>query len=96
MAMQKPQISVCIDGKPHSWMVVAEETMSGYDDIVKLEHRWCKKCGCLTQVGITSTGEKVVAVNDVGSPHLAVPRILDIITKLGPDAPGPRQAPPTP
>ncbi|MDR2198055.1 MAG: hypothetical protein LBR53_01075 [Deltaproteobacteria bacterium] len=81
MAMQKPLISVCIDGKPHSWMVVAEEAMNNGDDIVKLEHRWCKKCGCLTQVGITTAGEPVVAVSDNGAPHLAVPRILDIIIK---------------
>ncbi|MDR2352852.1 MAG: hypothetical protein LBF22_06750 [Deltaproteobacteria bacterium] len=78
--MQKPQISVCIDSKPHSWMVVAEEPVQS-GDIVKLEHRWCKKCGCLTQVGITADGEPVVAVNEGGTPHLAVPRILEIIIK---------------
>jgi hypothetical protein len=78
--MQKPQISLCIDGKPHSWMVVAEEpAQSG--EITRLEHRWCKKCGCLTQVGISSEGQPVVAVNESGSPHLAVPRILDIMIK---------------
>jgi hypothetical protein len=80
MAMQKPQISTCIDGKPHSWMVVAEESLQS-GDIVKLEHRWCKKCGCLTQVGISNDGQPVVAVNEAGTPHLAVPRILDVMIK---------------
>ena len=80
MAMQKPQISACIDGKPHSWMVVAEESIQS-GDITKLEHRWCKKCGCLTQVGITAEGQPVVAVNEQGTPHLAVPRILDVMIK---------------
>jgi hypothetical protein len=80
MAMQKPQISACIDGKPHSWMVVAEESIQS-GDITKLEHRWCKKCGCLTQVGIPAEGQPVVAVNESGTPHLAVPRILDVMIK---------------
>ncbi|MDR1040768.1 MAG: hypothetical protein LBR80_11525 [Deltaproteobacteria bacterium] len=80
MAMNKPQISTCIDSKPHSWMVVSEEPVQN-GDIVRLEHRWCKKCGCLTQVGVTATGDPVVAVNEAGAPHLAVPRILDIIIK---------------
>lgn len=81
MAMQKPQIGLCIDGKPHAWMVVAEENVQA-GDINKLEHRWCKKCGCLTQVGISSaTGEPVVAVNEAGQPHLAVPKILNIVIK---------------
>ncbi|MDR3204454.1 MAG: hypothetical protein LBV23_06885 [Deltaproteobacteria bacterium] len=80
MAMIKPQISSCIDGKPHSWMVVAEESVQS-GDIFKLEHRWCKKCGCLTQVGISVEGQPVVAVNETGTPHLAVPRILDVMIK---------------
>lgn len=80
MAMQKPQISTCIDGKPHSWMVVAEDAVQS-GDIVRLEHRWCKKCGCLTQVGISNEGQPVVAVNEAGTPHLAVPRILDVMIK---------------
>lgn len=81
MAMQKPQIGLCIDGKQHAWMVVAEENVQA-GDIGKLEHRWCKKCGCLTQVGISaSTGDPVVAVNEAGQPHLAVPKILNIVIK---------------
>ncbi|MDR1051819.1 MAG: hypothetical protein LBP95_12270 [Deltaproteobacteria bacterium] len=80
MALQKPLISTCIDGKQHSWMVVAEDAVQN-GDIVKLEHRWCKKCGCLTQVGISTDGQPVVAVNEAGTPHLAVPKILDVTIK---------------
>ncbi|MDR2349630.1 MAG: hypothetical protein LBF41_03240 [Deltaproteobacteria bacterium] len=80
MAMQKPQIGTCIDSKPHSWMVVATEPVND-GDVIKMEHRWCKKCGCLTQVGITESGEFVVAVNEAGEPHLAVPRILDFVVR---------------
>ncbi|MDR1546462.1 MAG: hypothetical protein LBU12_07120 [Deltaproteobacteria bacterium] len=78
--MQKPIISTCIDGKSHSWMVVAEENVQS-GDIIKLEHRWCKKCGCLTQVGISAEGQPVVAVTETGAPHLAIPRILDVMIK---------------
>jgi hypothetical protein len=36
----------------------------------------------LTQVGISATtGEPVVAVNEQGLPHLAVPKILSIVIK---------------
>jgi hypothetical protein len=61
-------------------MVVSSESVE-IGDIVKMEHRWCKKCGCLTQVGVTSDGELVVAVGEDGAPHLAVPRILDLVIK---------------
>ncbi len=79
MALQKPQISVCIDGKTHAWMIVAEEESQG--SAVKLEHRWCKKCGCLTQVGFGADGQPIVAVDEDGSPHLATPKILDALIK---------------
>lgn len=79
MALQKPQISDCIDGKPHTWMIVAEENPG--DPGARLEHRWCKKCGCLTQVGFDSAGQATVAVDDDGSPHLATPKILDVLIK---------------
>jgi len=79
MALQKPDISVCIDGKTHSWMIVAEDNSQG--DGFRLEHRWCKKCGCLTQVGMGSDNQPVVAVSEDGSPHLATPKILAALIK---------------
>jgi hypothetical protein len=79
MALQKPEISVCIDGKTHAWMIVAEDNSRG--DGSRLEHRWCKKCGCLTQVGIGSDSQPVVAVSEDGSPHLAAPNILGALMK---------------
>jgi hypothetical protein len=79
MALQKPKISDCIDGKAHLWMIVAEENAG--DQAARLEHRWCKKCGCLTQVGFDSAGQATVAVDEDGSPHLATPKILDVLIK---------------
>jgi hypothetical protein len=79
MALQKPDISVCIDGKNHVWMIVAEDNSQA--DGLRLEHRWCKKCGCLTQVGIEPDNQAVVAVSEDGSPHLAVPKILAALIK---------------
>ena len=80
MALQKPQISVCIDGKAHIWMIVAEDTTQG-EAGTRLEHRWCKKCGCLTQVGFGADNQPVVAVDEDGSPHLAAPKILSVLIK---------------
>lgn len=77
MALQKPQVTECIDGKAHIWMIVAEDRT----DDNRLEHRWCKKCGCLTQVGFGPDGQPVVAVDEDGSPHLAVPKILSVLIK---------------
>ena len=79
MALQKPQISVCIDNKPHIWMIVAEDSQGGPS--ASMEHRWCKKCGCLTQVGFGPDGQPVVAVNESGSPHLVIPKILEALIK---------------
>ncbi|MDR1921080.1 MAG: hypothetical protein LBS31_04965 [Candidatus Adiutrix sp.] len=81
MALQKPQISTCIDGKGHVWLIVAEETPPEGGQGPRMEHRWCKKCGCLTQVGFNSEGQPIVAVDEDGSPHLAVPKILDALIK---------------
>lgn len=83
MVLQKPLISICIDGKEHSWFVVAENNdLSGLPPQGKsLEHRWCQKCGCLTQVGFDTEKKPVVAVNDDGTPHLDIPKILAIITR---------------
>ena len=79
MTLQKPDISVCIDGKDHSWMIVAEG--NSQEEGFSLEHRWCQKCGCLTQVGIGPDSEPVVAVGGDGSPHLATPKILAALVK---------------
>lgn len=79
MALQKPQISVCIDGKAHTWMIVAEDLSQGPEG--RLEHRWCKKCGSLTQVGFGPDGQPVVAVDQDGTPHLATPKILAALIK---------------
>jgi hypothetical protein len=79
MALQKPKIFDCIDGKAHVWMIVAEENAP--DQSGHLEHRWCKKCGCLTQVGFDSAGQATVAIDEDGSPHLAAPKILDVLIK---------------
>ncbi|MDR1044287.1 MAG: hypothetical protein LBP33_04100 [Candidatus Adiutrix sp.] len=78
MALQKPQITSCIDGKAHAWMIVAEDS-SGEGG--RLEHRWCKKCGSLTQVGFGADGQPIVAVDEDGTPHLATPKILDALIK---------------
>jgi hypothetical protein len=79
MALQKPDISICIDGKTHIWMIVAEENAPGGTS--RLEHRWCKKCGCLTQVGFGADNQPVVAVDEDGSPHLVTPKILAALIK---------------
>ncbi|UQZ88066.1 hypothetical protein C4J81_02085 [Deltaproteobacteria bacterium Smac51] len=80
MALQKPRISECIDGKAHVWMIVAEEAAQN-EPSSRLEHRWCKKCGCLTQVGYGPDNQPMVAVDEDGSPHLATPKILDALIK---------------
>lgn len=82
MALQKPQITVCIDNKTHSWMTVAVEEKVDQDKCRRLEHRWCRKCGCLTQVGfITDDSQPVVATNDDDTPYLVNPKILDALIK---------------
>ena len=78
MALQRPHISACIDGKEHSWFIVATEQAT---DTNKIEHRWCEKCGCLTQVGRDSEDQPIVALDDDGTPHLDTPKILLVITK---------------
>lgn len=60
-------------------MIVAEDLSQGAD--ARLEHRWCKKCGCLTQVGFSTEGQPVVAVDQDGTPHLATPKILAVLIK---------------
>lgn len=60
-------------------MIVAEDNSQGPEG--RLEHRWCKKCGCLTQVGFSPDGQPVVAVDQDGTPHLATPKILSALIK---------------
>jgi hypothetical protein len=78
MSIKEPGISVCVDGDTHSWMIVAEDNSQG--DGLRLEKRWCEKCGCLTQVCIGSDNEPVVALSEDGSPHLVIPEILAALT----------------
>ncbi len=77
MPLTKPQISLCVDGADHLWMVLAEDCL---EDELRLEYRWCKKCGCLTQVGLGSDQQPVAAVDENGQPYLAAPRILELLT----------------
>jgi len=78
MSMQEPGISVCVDGETHSWMIVAED--NSQNDGLRLEHRWCEKCGCLTQVCIGSDNKPAVALNEEGLPYLVTPEILAALT----------------
>lgn len=80
MALQKPQISTCIDGRDHSWMIITTEAPTPGGDS-GLEHRWCRKCGCLTQVGHGPDGMPVAAVGEDGAPYLIVPKILEALVK---------------
>lgn len=80
MALQKPQIAVCIDSKNHSWMAITVEEKADQGE-GRLEHRWCRKCGCLTQVGFNADGQPVVATNDDDTPYLVNPKILDALIK---------------
>jgi len=43
MKIKKPSFGKCIDGELHDWLIVSEEPDFG------IEHRWCAKCGGLTQ-----------------------------------------------
>ncbi|MBF0528789.1 MAG: hypothetical protein HQK55_05875 [Deltaproteobacteria bacterium] len=72
MALQKPTITQCVDGKGHAWMIVSEEG----DDANKWEHRWCQKCGVLTQVTYDPQGQPIAALNDDGTQYLMTPKVL--------------------
>lgn len=79
MKLSKPTVKSCIDGKDHIWMIVNEDT-----DIVKgtrLERRWCRKCGCLTQVTINKKGEAVVLLSNNKTPHLVMPQLVRAAAK---------------
>ena len=77
MAYQKPNITQCIDGRNHSWMIVSEEEING----TSWEHRWCQKCGALTQVTYNEEGEAIAVMDDNGNHYLMQPVILSKIAK---------------
>ncbi len=70
-------MELCADGQEHDWLLVAEEE----DEDIQLEHHWCQKCGCLTQVGFDSEGQELMAVDEDGQPHLDVPSLLMDLAK---------------
>ncbi|MBU2548175.1 MAG: hypothetical protein KKB20_07200 [Proteobacteria bacterium] len=78
MKAQQPTISVCIDGKNHIWLIVSSFALDGG---APAEHRWCQKCGALTQVMIDESGEAVVLTDGNAEPYLVLPKILDIMIK---------------
>lgn len=78
MALKRPTITSCIDDKGHAWLIVSEET----DDGGQLwEHRWCQKCGALTQVVYNSKGEPIAVKNPNDTPFLLIPKVLLSVTK---------------
>lgn len=77
MALQKPTITQCVDAKGHAWMIVSEE--GGGDN--RWEHRWCQKCGVLTQVTYDQDGQPLAVMNDDGTHFLVVPKILLALIK---------------
>ena len=79
MALQKPTIVQCVDGKEHGWLIVTEEADN---QGTRFEHRWCSKCGSLTQVIYNEQGEPVAVLGpDQKSPYLMVPRIMAAVAK---------------
>ena len=76
--MKKPTITTCIDGKGHAWLIACEETDERGG---KWEHRWCQKCGALTQVTYNEQGEPIAVVNSDKTPFLLVPKVVDAVTK---------------
>lgn len=78
MALKKPTITHCIDGKDHSWLIVSEETDDGGS---QWEHRWCSKCGVLTQITYNESGEPIAVMNGDNTHYLMVPKVLGMVTK---------------
>ena len=78
MALSKPTITACIDGKEHSWLIVAEEQNDGGQ---RWEHRWCQKCGALTQVTYNEDGQAIAVLNEDKSHFLLVPKIFGVIIR---------------
>ena len=78
MSLKKPTISSCIDGKGHGWLIVSTETD---ENGAPWEHRWCQKCGVITQVTYNEKGEPIAALNSDNSHYLMVPKVLDAVTR---------------
>ncbi len=78
MAMKKPTITECIDGKGHGWLIVCEEVDP---EGAKWEHRWCQKCGALTQVTYNAQGEPIAVMADDKSYYLMVPKVLNAVIR---------------
>ena len=78
MALNKPSITHCIDGKAHAWMIVSEEKDGSG---AQWEHRWCQKCGALTQVTYNENGEPIAVMNKDNTHFLMVPKVLGLVIK---------------
>ncbi len=79
MKLIRPTVTACVDGKEHLWTVVQSDI-----DVVKgtrTERRWCKKCGALIQVRLTSQGEAVVQASKNKTPHLMLPQLVKAASK---------------
>lgn len=78
MALKKPTITMCVDGKDHAWMIIAEE--NGHEN-GSFEHRWCQKCGVLTQIMVSTDGDAVALKGEDGGDYLVLPKVLAAVTK---------------
>jgi hypothetical protein len=78
MGLQKPTITTCIDGKEHAWLIVSEETGAGQ---AAWEHRWCQKCGTLTQVTYDDEGNAIAVMNRDNTHYFLVPKVLNAVAK---------------
>jgi hypothetical protein len=78
MALQKPTLTQCLDGKEHAWLIVVEETdASG----ALWEHRWCQKCGGLTQVTYDASGQPIAVMGEDKAHFFMTPKILGLFIK---------------
>jgi hypothetical protein len=77
MGIQKPTITQCIDAKEHAWLIVAQENYQGKP----WEHRWCQKCGVLTQVTFNDQNEPIAVLDETGTPYLMTPNVLRMMLK---------------
>ena len=59
-------------------MVVSEEVDA---QGMHLEHRWCQKCGGITQVIINEQGQAIAAMADDKNYYLMLPKVLSAMIK---------------
>ena len=78
MALIKPTITSCIDGKDHGWLIVNEETDEAGGH---WEYRWCQKCGALTQVTYNDQGQPVAVMNDDQTHFIMIPKVLNAVIR---------------